>query len=173
MRRPVDEELIQTFFRAFGAEAKSDSRVYFTGSVTAVLCGWCQSTVDLQIKIIPEQDPLFHAIPNLKESLSVNIELASPADFLPELPGWLDRSKYIAREGRISFYHYDFYSQALSKVERGHAKDLEDVRAMIERNLISPEKALELFEAIQPHLYRFPAIDPKRLRRQIESIVKN
>ena len=169
MRRAVDEELIQTFFRAFGAEAKSDSRVYFTGGVTAVLYGWRQSTVDLDIKIIPEQDSLFRAIPNLKESLSVNIELASPADFLPELPGWQDRSKYIAREGRISFYHYDFYSQALSKVERGHAKDLEDVRAMIERNLISPEKALELFEAIQPRLYRFPAIDPKRLRRQIES----
>ena len=106
----------------------------------------------------------------MKESLSVNIELASPADFLPELPGWQDRSKFIAREGRISFYHYDFYSQALSKVERGHAKDLEDVRAMIERNLVSPEKTLELFEAIQPRLHRFPAIDPKRLRRQIASM---
>ena len=108
MRRPVDEELIQTFFRAFGAEAKSDSRVYFTGGVTAVLYGWCQSTVDLQIKIIPEQDALFRAIPSLKESLSVNIELALPADFLPELPGWQDRSKYIARKGRISFYHLRF-----------------------------------------------------------------
>ena len=170
MRRAVDEELIRTFFRAFGAEAKSDSRVYFTGGVTAVLYGWRESTVDLDIKIIPEQDSLFRAIPSLKESLSVNIELASPADFLPELPGWEDRSKYIAREGRISFYHYDFYSQALSKVERGHAKDLEDVRAMIERNLIAPKKVLELFEAIQPGLYRFPAIDSKRLRRQVESV---
>lgn len=169
MRRAVDEELIRTFLRAFGAEAKSDSHVYFTGGVTAVLYGWRESTVDLDIKIIPEQDSLFRAIPNLKESLSVNIELASPDDFLPELPGWQDRSKYIAREGRISFFHYDFYSQALSKVERGHAKDLEDVHAMIEKKLILSEKALQLFEAIEPHLYRFPAIDPKRLRRLVES----
>jgi hypothetical protein len=169
MRRAVDEELIRTFLRAFGAEAKSDSSVYFTGGVTAVLYGWRESTVALDIKIVPEQDSLFRAIPNLKESLSVNIELASPADFLPELPGWPDRSKYIAREGQISFFHYDLYSQALSKVERGHVKDLEDVRAMIERNLILPEKAIELFHAIEPHLFRFPAIDPKRLRRLVES----
>ena len=121
MRRAVDEELIQTFLRAFGAEAKNESRVYFTGGVTAVLYGWRESTVALDIKIIPEQDSLFRAIPNVKESLSVNIDLASPADFLPELPGWQDRSKYIAREGRISFFHYDFYSQTKSiRNEREH-----------------------------------------------------
>ncbi len=43
MRRAVDEELIQTFLRAFGAEAKNESRVYFTGGVTAVLYGWRES----------------------------------------------------------------------------------------------------------------------------------
>jgi hypothetical protein len=170
MRWPVDEELIQTFCRGFGAEAKSDSRVYFTGGVTAVLFGWRPSTIDLDIKILPEQDALLRAIPNLKESLSVNIELASPADFLPELPGWQDRSEFIAREGRISFFHYDFYSQALSKAARGHVKDLDDVQEMIKRNLVVPEKARELFEAIVPELFRYPALDPKTLRRQVESV---
>lgn len=170
MRRPVDEELVRVFFREFGAEAKRQSRVYFTGGVTAVLYGWRQSTVDLDLRIIPEQDSLFRAIPTLKERLKINIELASPADFLPELPGWQERSKFIAREGRLSFYHYDFYAQALSKVERGHDKDLIDVQEMVQRNLIKPAKALELFEAIEPELYRFPAVDPKRLRDRVESI---
>lgn len=173
MRRSVDEELIHTFFRAFGAAAKSDSRVYVTGGVTAVLYGWRQSTVDLDIKIVPEQDSLFRAIPSLKESLSVNIELASPDDFLPELPGWQYRSKFIVREGHLSFYHYDFYSQALSKIQRGHVKDLGDVDAMLERGLITPERALELLEAIEPELYRFPEVDPKRLRRQAESTFRS
>ena len=169
MRRPVDEELIRAFFRALGAEAKEEGRVYLTGGVTAVLFGWRDSTVDLDIRIMPEQDALYRAIPALKESLHVNVELASPADFLPELPGWHDRSKFIAREGRLSFYHYDFYSQALSKIERGHAKDLEDVSQMIARKLVEPTRAVELFEAIQPELYRFPAIDPDVFRRRVAS----
>jgi hypothetical protein len=168
MRRPVDEELVQAFCRGYGSEAKTSGRVYFTGGVSAVLYGWRQSTVDLDIRVIPEQDSLFRAIPALKESLSVNIELASPADFLPELPGWEDRSKFIAREGRLSFYHYDFYSQALSKLERGHAKDVEDVQAMLERKLIQQDKVYGLFEAIEPELFRYSAIDSKRLRRQID-----
>jgi hypothetical protein len=170
VRRPVDKELIHTFFRSFGAEAKTDSRVYLTGGVTAVLLGWRQSTVDLDIRMIPEQDSLFRAIPKLKESLSVNVEMASPADFLPELPGWQERSQFIVREGRLSFYHYDFYSQALSKVERWHEKDRVDVRELIARGLVVADKALELFEAIQSELYRFPAVDPKRFREKFESV---
>ena len=120
--------------------------------------------------MIPEQDSLFRAIPKLKESLSVNVELASPADFLPELPGWQERSKFIAREGLLSFYHYDFYSQALSKVERGHEKDMVDVHQMIARDLVIPAKAVELFEAIQSDLHRFPVVDPKSFREKIESV---
>ena len=122
----------------------------------------------LDIRFIPEQDALFRAIPKLKESLSVNIELASPADFLPELPGWETRSRFIAREGRVSSYHYDFYSEALFKIERGHEKEVLDVQEMIARELIIPEKALELFEAIQPGLFRFTAVDPKKFREKVE-----
>lgn len=170
MRRPVDEELARTFFRAFGAEAKTDSRVYVTGGVTAVLFGWRQSTVDLDIRIIPEQDSLFRAIPKLKESLSVNVEFASPFDFLPELPGWQERSKFIVRESSLSFYHYDFYSQVLSKLERAHDKDMVDVREMIDRRLVISAKALELFEAIQPELGRFPTVDPRSFRKKVESV---
>ena len=42
---------------------------------------------------------------------------------------------FIAREGLLSFHHFDFYSQALSKLERGHRKDLEDVQMMISDSL--------------------------------------
>jgi hypothetical protein len=104
----------------------------------------------------------------LKERLEVNVELASPADFIPELPGWQERSRFIAREGKIDFFHYDFYSQALSKLQRGHAKDLEDVRKMLELDLVEPRKAMELFDTIEAQLYRFPAIDPASFRRRVE-----
>ena len=107
-----------------------------------------------------------------KERLSINIELASPGDFIPELPGWRERSQFIVREGKISFLHYDFYAQALSKIERSHSRDLGDVREMIARKLVLPEKLLELFMLIEPVLYRYPALDPASFRARVESVAR-
>ena len=168
MRRPVDAGRVREFFRALGAEAREETHLYLTGGTSAVLLGWRATTVDLDIRMVPERDSLFRAIPALKERLEVNVEMASPADFIPELPGWEERSRFIVREGKIDFFHYDFYSQALSKIQRGHARDVKDVREMIDRSLVEPKKALELFAAIEEKLYRFPAIDPASFRRRVE-----
>ena len=171
MRRLVDEPALRRFMRTLGAEAERDVRLYFTGGATAVLLGWRGSTVDVDIKIDPETDRLFRALPRLKETLSINIELASPDHFIPELPGWQERSLFVAREGRLSFYHYDLYAQALSKVQRGHTQDLADVRQMIGRGL-DPAGLLQRFTEIEPRLYRYPAIDGASFRRAVEEMAR-
>jgi hypothetical protein len=112
---------------------------------------------------------LLRVIPELKEELELNIELACPAHFIPELPGWEDRSQFIAQEGSLSFYHYDLYAQALSKIERAHKQDLADVKELLNRGLIVPARLLDLFEQIFPHLYRFPAIDPTSFRHSLNA----
>jgi hypothetical protein len=43
---------------------------------------------------------------------------------------------------------------------------------MIERKLVEPRKATELFEAIEGQLYRFPAIDPASFRRRVEAALQ-
>jgi len=115
--------------RALGRQTQSAARVYLTGGSSAVLFDWRPSTIDIDLKLEPEADDVLRAIPGLKETLSINVELASPGDFIPELPGWRDRSPWIAREGALNSHHYDFYSQALAKIERRHAHDVEDVIA--------------------------------------------
>ena len=67
-------------------------------------------------------------------------------------------------EGRVSFHHFDLCAQALAKVERGHAQDVADVRDMVSRGLVTPAAAWAHFEAIEPRLYRYPAIDPDSFR---------
>lgn len=156
--------------RALAREAVAEGRIYLTGGATAVLQGWRESTLDVDIKIIPEHDRLLRAIPVLKESLQINVEHASPDDFIPQLPGWQDRSRFIAREGTLSFHHYDFYAQALAKIERNHEIDRKDVRAMIHNGLIVPAKLLALFEAIEPELYRYPAINPARFAERVRKL---
>lgn len=158
--------------RELGREAEGDVRLYFTGGATAVLLGWRTSTIDVDIKMEPESDRLFRALPRIKDKLEVNIELAAPDHFIPEIPGWKERSSFIAREGRLSFYHYDFYAQALSKIQRGHAQDLADVREMLARGLVAREELRRRFEQIEPQLYRFPAIDPVAFRRSLEGAIR-
>ncbi|HEY0781897.1 MAG TPA: DUF6036 family nucleotidyltransferase [Thermoanaerobaculia bacterium] len=158
--------------RALGAEADAGARLYFTGGATAVLLGWRASTVDLDIKLEPDSDRLLRALPHLKESLEINVELASPGDFIPELPGWRERSPFIEQEGKLSFLHYDLDSQALSKIERGLAKDVGDVRAMIAKGLVEPDQLLRRFADIEPELYRYPAIDPAAFRRALERFLR-
>jgi hypothetical protein len=172
MRRPVDAERIHRFMRELGGEAERDLRLYFTGGATAVLFGWRSSTLDVDIKIDPESDRVLRAIPRVKEKLEINIELAAPDQFIPEVPGWEERSAFIAREGRLSFYHYDFYAQALSKIQRGHSQDRGDVRQMLDRGLIEPQELRRRFEQIEPQLYRFPAINPATFRRGLEEILQ-
>lgn len=171
MRGLVDVARLRRFMRALGAEAERPARVYFTGGATAVLGGWRGSTIDVDLVFVPEMDSLFRALPKLKERLEINVEIASPAHFLPELPGWEGRSLFIGREGLIDFFHYDPYAQALAKIERGHQQDRGDVVELIARELVEPEELLRLFEAVEARLYRFPAVDPAALRRAVEAVV--
>jgi len=173
MRRLADAQGVRRFMEALACQASGDARAYFTGGATAVLIGWRETTIDVDIKLVPERDEILRAIPRLKENLEINVELASPGDFIPELPDWQSRSAFIATQGRLSFYHYDFYAQTLAKIERGHARDREDVRELIARDLVEPQRVLSLFGEIEPQLYRYPAIDPRSFRHAVEQTVKS
>ena len=168
MRELADAERIRRFMRALGAAATADARCYFTGGATAVLHGWRDATVDVDILLLPESESLLRAVPALKDELELNVELASPLDFVPVPAGWEERSLSIGHEGSLTFLHFDPYAQALAKLERGHQLDLEDVRAFVELGLVEPNRALGYFAAIEPELFRFPAVDPRSFRRRVE-----
>lgn len=170
MRETADAERIERLARELGRVVPPGTRMYLTGGATAVLEGWRESTVDVDIRFEPDSDAALERIRDLKEELSLNVELASPLDFLPPLPGWEERSRFRLREGNLDVFDFDPYSQALSKLERGFDLDLADVRNMIDSGQVEPAKLGELFEAIEPKLYRFPAIDPTSLRTAVESL---
>jgi uncharacterized nucleotidyltransferase DUF6036 len=153
---------------ALARAADRDLRIYLVGGTTAVLTGWRASTIDVDLVMRPEDDALLRAIPWIKERLEVNIELASPLDFIPVPPGWEDRSPPITRIGRVGFHHFDFYAQALAKLERGHRQDVADVREMMRRGLVVGPELLAYFEQIEPDLYRYPALDPPSFRQAVE-----
>lgn len=108
MRALADAERIRRFMEALGRAARSPARAYFTGGATAVLLGWRASTIDVDLKLVPEHDEVLRAIPALKESLQLNVELASPADFIPVRLGWEDRARARAEFDAITAELYRY-----------------------------------------------------------------
>jgi hypothetical protein len=104
VRALADGGRLRRFLRELSREAREDATIYLTGGATAVLFGWRDTTVDADILIVPERDALYRALPRLEEELQINVEIVSPAHFIPELPGWRERSLFIAREGHLSAY---------------------------------------------------------------------
>ena len=164
MRAPIQVKQLEAFMVAMGRQVTGSGCIYLTGGATALLHGWREMTVDVDLKADPEPQGFFEAIAVLKDELSINIELASPSDFIPELPRWRDRCIFICQQGKLDFHHYDPYSQALSKLERGHTRDLTDVAAMHHAQLIQSDLLLEYFYSIESQLIRYPAIDPSSFK---------
>ncbi len=78
MRGLADQARVFEFLRALAASARSPCGSYLTGAATAVLLGWRPTTIDVDLKLIPEDEDLLRAIAQLKDSLGINVELAAP-----------------------------------------------------------------------------------------------
>jgi hypothetical protein len=170
VREVADRSRIDAFLEALAREATEETDVFLAGGTSAVLVGWRDATVAIDLVMRPESDAMLRAIPMLKERLRVNVELASPDQFIPVPPDWPDRSPVIRRVGKVTYRHYDFSAQALAKLERGHGRDIADVHAMFDRGLVIRAVLRRLYETIEPSLCRYPAIDPSSLRRAVDEI---
>lgn len=172
MRSPVDASRVVRFLTELGRSVRGPGRIYLTGGASALLEGWRSSTIDIDVKLDPEPAGVFEAIARLKDQLDTNVELSAPDQFLPELPDWRSRSRFIDRFSSIDAFHYDFRAQALSKLARHHDRDQTDVAAMIESGAVEPAELLEAYEAIEKDLIRFPSLDSESFERRVRQIAR-
>ena len=109
------------------------------------------------------------AVRDLKERLALNIEEASPADFIPLPSGYRERSPFIGRYGQLEVFHFDLYSTALSKIERGTEGDLDDVLSLLRNGRIEFADLAGCFEEIMVR-YATESIkqDPAEYRRKFD-----
>jgi hypothetical protein len=171
MRPDANADKLQQFLAEIGKHSNSPGKLYLTGGATAVLHGWRSSTTDVDIKFDPEPQGIFEAIRDIKEELEINIELAAPDQFIPEIPGWQERSFFVGMFGKVEVYHYDFYAQALAKIERGHERDLIDVRAMCTANLINTRNLRRFFNQIKPLISRYPSLDADTFQAKVDAFI--
>jgi len=170
MRPEVDRARVEELLAALGRRVRAQHVLYLVGGSSAVLVGWRASTRDVDVRPEPDSDELLRAISDLKQELDINIELASPLDFLPALDGWRDRSPYVGTWGRLQVRHLDFRMQALAKLERGLDTDLADVATMLERGLVTAAELHAGFVAMRSDLFRFPAVDVARFEHRLQAV---
>lgn len=159
MRSEANKEKLLAFVEAIGRAATSPGRIYLVGGSTSLLLGIRDRTIDIDIKLDPEPGGVFEAIARLKESLDLNIELASPDQFVPPMPGWRERSEFIARYGIVDVFHFDFYTQALAKIKRGNETDMHDVEQYVLLGKVAPERLKSLYDEVRPLFIRYPEVD--------------
>ncbi len=63
MRELADSNRIEQFMRELGRAVEVEGRVYLAGGATAVLYGWRATTIDVDIKLIPDRDEILREIP--------------------------------------------------------------------------------------------------------------
>lgn len=63
-------------------------------------------------------------------------------------------------------------SQSLAKLARGQDRDLDDVRAMLERDLVGVEQLIAGLEQIEGDLVRYPGLDAVAFSRRVRAFVE-
>jgi hypothetical protein len=139
--------------------------------------GFRATTIDIDL-LVEADNPggIVAAVRDLKDALDINVEFASPRDFIPLPAGWRERSIYIGRYGPLDVFHFDLYSVALSKIERGTERDFQDVVALVRSGRIDPAELDIAFREIVPRIATegMAGMDPEVFRehyRYLQSLL--
>ena len=134
------------------------------------MAGWRDSTIDADL--YSDKDEIFHDVQAIKERLQLNIEFARPEDFVPALAGSESRHVFIETVGKVSFYHYDPYSQLLSKVVRGFNRDMLDASSFVASGMVDPKRFRSLVNGIPDVSYsKYPALSRRGVLEAVDEFL--
>jgi len=172
MRDELTKERLTALMRELArtGPGRGTHRVYLVGGGTAVYLGWRPSSID--VDLYAEQETVFRDIQRIKERLNINIEFARPEDFVPPLKGTVERHVFIDTVGKISFYHYDPYAQAFSKIVRGFERDLGDAERFLGSGMVDGERLRGLVASIPDSAYaRYPSLSRAGVERAVDTFL--
>jgi hypothetical protein len=83
---------------------------------------------------------------------------------MPLPSDWEMPVQYVGRYGEIDVFYFDFYSIALSKIERGNSRDIADVRLLVQQKVITLDELDIAYQEVLAQLGqgRYPKLTPQR-----------
>jgi len=174
MRPSVDKTAIESFLQQLGRTFRKPGRLYLVGGAALVHAGvrpGFTQDIDIQVSGANEGE-LIVAIQRLIQQLQINVEFASPADFIPLPSQWEMRAQYVGRYGGVDVFYFDFYSIALSKIERGNSRDIDDVKLLVQQGIITLNELDEAYREVLAQLGqgRYPRITPMRFSERYAAV---
>ncbi len=174
MRPNVDKGQIETFLKNLGRAFRKPGRLYLVGGAALVHIGLRSgSTQDIDVEVrATNEDEMLEAIRRLKDTMKINIKFASPGDFIPIPSQWEMNAKYVGRYGTIDVFYFDFYSIALSKIERGNTRDINDVRLLVQQGIITPQELDAAYNEVLPRVGKRPynRLDPQKFAERYAAV---
>lgn len=170
LRQPVSRERIEVFLRWLGNHYRHPARLYLVGGTSIVYEGLRRQTIDIDLSIqvaAGDHSDLLAALREARNALDVNVEEVAPSDFIPLPAGYADRHQFIGRYGELDVFHFDLYSMALSKIERGRRQDQLDVIALLESKRLNWDRLQAMYAEI------LPLIGQKSLKQDPEVFALN
>jgi hypothetical protein len=141
MRAPTDRARLERVLQDLGRSVHHPVRFYLVGGAVMVVLGLREATVDIDFVAAADKPQglaeLERRLPRAKDELDVNLEPASPADFMPVPNGALSRSPYVRSYGPLAVYHYDYPSLVLAKIARSTERDLTDVELLLRAGIVA------------------------------------
>lgn len=174
MRSSVDRRAIEAFLQQLGRAYRKPGRLYLVGGAALVHAnirsGFTQY-IDIQVAASNEGE-LIVAIQRLIQQMQINIEFASPKDFIPLPLQWESHAQFVGRYGSIDVFYFDFYSIALSKMERGNTRDIEDVKLLVQQKRITLPELDRAYQEVLAQLGkgRYPKITPERFAARYATV---
>ena len=176
MRPSVDKAAVESFLQQLGRTFRKPARLYLVGGAALVHLGvrpGFTQDIDIQVRGANEGE-IIVAIQRLIDQMQINVKFASPLDFIPLPSQWEMHSQYVGRYGKIDVFYFDFYSIALSKIERGNSRDIADVKLLVQQGIITLSELDAAYQEVLAQLGkgRYPRITPQRFSERYTAIRK-
>jgi hypothetical protein len=176
MRQRVGKVEIEQFLIQVGRTHQA-GRLYLTGGAALVHRGIRPGqTLDIDIQITIDPAQLMSQVVQLKQRMNINIEFASPGDFMPLPIQWDARSEFIKRYGQVDIFYFDWYSIALSKMQRASQQDVIDVQSLVVQQFVDVNELDLLYQDVlnkigrSPYDRQFPNLSQQRFTIQYLAI---
>src|SRR6266699_4526806 len=148
MRQTVGQQEIEQFLVQVG-RTRQPGRLYLTGGAALVHRGIRPGqTLDIDIQITVDPVNLTTQIAQLKQQLNMNIEFASPADFMPLPDQWETRSPFIKRYCQVDVFYLDWYSLDFFKMQRANRQDVVDVQLLVRQGFVDVTELDRLYQNV-------------------------
>ena len=153
--KAISRESIQDFLVRLGKYPRSETLSLLGGSAM-ILLGSSRETMDIDyVGDDIHKNEFQIAIEKIANELGLDTEAVPIEHFIPLPEGHEQRKIHIGQFGNVDVYIIDPYSIALSKLDRGSDRDLNDLVFLIQQNHITLAELERILNEALPQAGKF------------------